>query len=274
MNDKTIIDKDGNAISSTKVKNRIAQMVTGNELNAVSVIVGLVTVIYCGMSKCASIGYANTCREYYGVSARYFDGTDLLNKKTICIIAAAILLIYPFISVYINQKIKNKNCVDTVISFFIVATVLLEQNIMYTSLLTAGNSEKWIKTVLDSPITVGVFIISDVIIAYFLIVKRFFWNREKVNKVKTMIFAIALGIYLVDMFMGMGIIVNTGIADKKSYEMLGKNNAIITEYNGLFLVMNCKVVNKSLIIKKGKYHFEEMTDKEIEYVGFDEVSCR
>ena len=127
---------------------------------------------------------------------------------------------------------------------------------------------------MDRPITVGVFIISDVIIAYFLIVKRFFWNREKVDKVKTMIFAIALGIYLVDMFMGMGIIVNTGIADKKSYEMLGKNNAIITEYNGLFLVMNCKVVNKSLIIKKGKYHFEEMTDKEIEYVDFDEVSCR
>ena len=50
--------------------------------------------------------------------------------------------------------------------------------------------------------------------------------------------------------------INYDISDKKSYEVIEQNRAIISDYNGKFVVMKCEIQDETIILKRGTYSLE------------------
>ena len=50
--------------------------------------------------------------------------------------------------------------------------------------------------------------------------------------------------------------INCDISDKKSYEVIEQNRAVISDYNGKFVVMKCEIQDETIILKRGTYSLE------------------
>ena len=64
-----------------------------------------------------------------------------------------------------------------------------------------------------------------------------------------------------------------GVSNKKNYEVIEDNRAIVSCYEGKFVVMDCKIQGETLILNKGTYRLEEMTGKSISYHQYEKVVC-
>ena len=60
---------------------------------------------------------------------------------------------------------------------------------------------------------------------------------------------------------------------KKKYEVIEGNRAIVSCYEGKFVVMDCKIQGETLVLNKGTYRLEEMTGKSIRYHQYEKVVC-
>lgn len=118
------------------------------------------------------------------------------------------------------------------------------------------------------------FLIADIVISFYIIIRNYFWNRKPVKKFEEVIFSVALFIYLVSSLIGIGIELGSNIEDKTSYETIDDNKVIVSIYEGNFLVMDCEVKDNILYIKRGKYHFMDMTMSEIAYNEYEKVVCK
>lgn len=150
--------------------------------------------------------------------------------------------------------------------------LLFVQNITYTINYIESLRCEWLKSIIDNNITIIVFLISDIVLAYFFILRVYFRKKMFLTKVEKVVFTLALGIYLLNSIIGITQVLNTKISDKKSYEMIGNDKVVITNYEGKFLVMDCEIQGKVLKIKeKGKYSFIEMTNVEVQYNKYENV---
>ncbi|MCM1399191.1 MAG: hypothetical protein NC225_06870 [Clostridium sp.] len=66
---------------------------------------------------------------------------------------------------------------------------------------------------------------------------------------------------------------NYEINDKVAYEVIEQNRAIVSNYEGKFVVMNCEIQDEIIILKKGTYSLEEMTGVSITYHKYEKVIC-
>ena len=82
-----------------------------------------------------------------------------------------------------------------------------------------------------------------------------------------------MAIYALDVALGLFIMLNYGIEDKKTYEIIENNEAIIADYNDNFVVMNCEIQGNTLILKKGEYRLKAMTEGMITYHKYERVIC-
>ena len=117
------------------------------------------------------------------------------------------------------------------------------------------------------------FLIVDVMIAYFIIIRNFFWKNRKYNKVEKIVLSIALLLYVMNVATGIAIKMDYEISDKKSYEVIEQNRAIVSNYNGKFVVMDCEIQGETIVLKKGTYSLEEMTGVSITYHKYEKVIC-
>ena len=69
----------------------------------------------------------------------------------------------------------------------------------------------WLKCYIDNYVTIGIFLVADILIAYFIIIRNFFWKKKKYNIVEKIILAIALLLYISN--------TATGITIKINYEI-------------------------------------------------------
>ena len=67
---------------------------------------------------------------------------------------------------------------------------------------------------------------------------------------------IAFIICIFNIITGFMIKINCDISDKKSYEVIEQNWAIISDYNGKFVVMKCEIQDETIILKRGTYSLE------------------
>lgn len=67
--------------------------------------------------------------------------------------------------------------------------------------------------------------------------------------------------------------INYEIADKKEYEVIEQNRAIVSNYDGKFVVMSCEIQDETIILKKGTYSLEDMTGVSITYHKYEKVIC-
>ena len=265
-----IVDANGRIIESNR-KNVLINYIEKNNLNFWGILIAILNVIIGGIKLIISKRYAELCSEYYGIGKQYFGETEIFEDKMILIFSVFILFIYPFLIRYTNKEFKSK--IYVIFTFIAVTIVLFYQNLLYTIVLLKYIPWKWLEGFIDNYIAIIFFLIVDIIIAYFLIIKDFFSPKKIYNKIEKNIFSIALFIYLVDACMGVLLALSADVSDKKDYELISENKVIVTEYEGMFLVMDCDVIEENLNIKRGKYSFIEMKDVIISYYVFDDVIC-
>ena len=66
---------------------------------------------------------------------------------------------------------------------------------------------------------------------------------------------------------------NYDISDKKSYEVIEQNRAILSNYDGKFVVMDCEIHVESIIFKNCTYSFQEMSGVSITYHKYEKAIC-
>lgn len=267
---KVIVDRQGNVIKSTK-DNNLRQFlkkniwnILGTGLAACITLVGVINLI---ISKSFSV----SCANFYGIDRKYFSGTEIFEYKLIFVFCALILFAYPIILSYINKKINSK--VYAIVTFIFTIFILFIQNVLYTVDLIDIIPWDWLKRYIDNYVTIGIFLVTDILIAYFIIIRNFFWEKKKYNIVEKIIFTIALLLYISNVATGITIKINYEISDKKAYEVIEQDRAIISNYYGKFVVMNCEIQGETIILKKGTYSLEEMTGVSITYHEYEKVVC-
>lgn len=80
-------------------------------------------------------------------------------------------------------------------------------------------------------------------------------------------------LYISNTATGITIKINYDISDKKAYEVIEQDRAIISNYEGKFVVMDCEIQDEIIILKKGTYSLEEMTGVSITYHEYEKVVC-
>ena len=80
-------------------------------------------------------------------------------------------------------------------------------------------------------------------------------------------------LYLLDIAAGISMKMNDRVEDKKKYEIIGTDRAIVSVYEEKFVVMNCKIQGETMILEKETYQLEQMTEVPIEYKEFAYVIC-
>lgn len=267
---KDIVDVNGNAYKSTK-DNSVIQFIKDNIRDiggpGLALITAIAGVLSWVISKISSV----SCANFYGINKKYFSGTEIFEDKLIFIFLMFILFAYPFIFAYINKKINSKIYVAA--TFLLTVCILFSQNLLFTIDIIDIIPFECIKRVVDSYATIGVLLIDDIVISYFIIIRDSWGKKKKYNNLETVIFAIALILYFANIITGISMRMNYEIDDKKTYETIEQDRAVVSEYEGKFVVMECEVQGETLILKKGTCRLEEMAGVPITYHKYEKVIC-
>lgn len=269
-NDITIVDSHGNTIKSKK-ENSLKGLLKNNLWNILGIGIPTVISVVGIINFIISKSYASSCANFYGVDKKYFNGTEMFEDKLIFLICTTVLFAYPFAFAYTNKKTNNK--IYVVVTFIMTIIILFVQNILYTANLIEFISLNWLKGLIDNYVTIIMFLIADIVIAYFIIIRKFFGENKKYGKIEEVIFTIALLLYISSLVVEIAIRMSYKISDKKTYEIIEQNKAIISSYDGKFVVMDCEVQDEIIILKKGTYSIEEMTGVPITYHEYQKVVC-
>lgn len=267
---KNIVDSHGNVIKSIK-DDRIKRFLKDNVWNILSTGLAAGITLAEMTNLIISKGFSISCSNFYGIDGKYFSGTEIFENKLIFIFGALVLFVYPFIFSYMNRKMNSKLYV--ILTFIITVCVLFVENLSYTINLIEIIPWAWLRRFIDNYVTMGVILIVDIVIAYFIIIRNFFWKNKEYNMAGKIVLAIALILYVLDAAIGIGIKISYKIDDKKAYEVIEQNRAIVSDYDGKFVVMNCEIQGETLILKKGTYSLEEITGVSITYHKYEEVIC-
>ena len=157
--------------------------------------------------------------------------------------------------------------------FLFTVYILFTQNVLYTINLIEIIPWTWLRQIVDNYVTIIVLLIADIMIAYFIIIRNFFWKNRKYNIVEKIVLSIVLLLYVINVATGIAIKMEYEISDKKSYEVIEQNRAIVSNYDGKFVVMDCEIQGETIVLKKGTYSLEEMTGVSITYHKYEKVIC-
>ena len=267
---KEIVDSQGNAYKSTR-DGRVKQFLKDNVWNilgtGLAAVITLVGILNLVISKSFSV----SCASFYGIDGKYFSGTEMFENKLIFVLCALLLFVYPFISSYISEKINSK--IYVILMFLFTVCILFIQNVLYTINLIEIIPWTWLRQIVDNYVTIIVFLIVDLIIAYFIIIRNFFWKNRKYNIVEKIVLSIVLLLHVMNVATGIAIKMDYEISDKKSYEVIEQNRAIVSNYDDKFVVMDCEIQGETIVLKKGTYSLEEMTGVSITYHKYKKVIC-
>ena len=270
-NNKVIIDQHGKVMSDTP-KNRLKDIVSKNLWNILGsglagaiAFAGMVQIIF-------EKSYVISCADFYGIDKRYFNGTGVVEDKAVYIVCAILLMVFPIFLAYLNRKVKSK--IYVILTFLATVLILFMQSLIYTESFLDYIPYKWLQGAINSYITITILLISDIVIAYFIIIRTYFQKNKKYGKIENVIVVIAMLIYISNIITGISIKMNYQASDKKDYEIIGMNQAIVSVYDDKFVVMNCNIQDEEMILEKGKYQLEQMTGVPIVYKEFTKVICK
>lgn len=229
-----------------------------------AVVLGVVAVF-------AKIGYANDCSLFYGIHKRYFDGSDMFLEKGTLLVISALLVVYPLIFGYLSKKMNEayNRWIFAVISMMI----LLVQNMVFTQNIINSTQCRFIQMVAYSKITIIAFIASDAMIVFNIFFRKYHKKGGRAEKAMNIVLMVALLIYVSNAVWGIMALMNREIKDERAYETISEENVIVSTYEGMFVVMKCKIEEDVLYIEKGGYSLVEMRDVEISYKEFENVVC-
>lgn len=270
-NNTVIVDQYGKAMSGIS-KNRFREIISKNLWNilgpglaAVIALAGMVQIVF-------EKSYVISCADFYGIDKRYFSGAGMVEDNVVYIICAILVMVFPIFLAYLNRKMKSK--IYVILTFLATVLILFMQSLIYTESFLDYIPYKWLKGAINNYITIMLFLISDIVIAYFIIIRTCLRKNKKYEKIEKIIVAAAMIIYLLNIATGISVKMNYQISDKKDYEIIGMNQAIVSAYDDKFVVMNCKIQDDKMILEKGKYQLEQMVGVSIVYKEFAKVICK
>ena len=268
---KSIVDPYGNVISSP-LKNRWKETLSKNLWNilgpglaAVITAAGIVEMVF-------AKSYVISCANFYGIDKKYFSGADMVGDKAVFLFCAALVILNPFFLAYINTKVKSKLYI--ILTFLATVLILFVQNLIYTEAVLERISSGWLKGIVNNYATWILFLAADIVIAYFVILRNDFRKNRTYKKAEKIIVAVAMFLYVLDVAAGISMKMNDQIEDKKKYEIIGTDQAVVSVYEDQFVVMDCKIQGEKMILEKGKYQLREMTGVPIVYQEFASVICK
>ena len=268
--DNKFADSSGESIDVYDT-HKIKKYIRDNIWNILGIGVGAWITLIGFVNILVSTNYAMTCSEYYGIDAKYFADSSVFQGKIICLAVIIFLLLIPFILNYINSKLKSK--VFLAWSFIVTVLILSMQNIMYTARFIDAIKSEWLISMIDNFAIIIVLLISDIVLAYFFVLRNHVRKNKNMVRWEAIVFLLAFIIFSIDVSIGVSVIFNNDISDKRFYEVIDDDKVVITNYEGKFLVMDCDVEGETLYIEKGKYSFIEMTDVDIKYKKYEDVQC-
>lgn len=268
--DNKFADSSGESIDVYDT-HKIKKYIRDNIWNILGIGVGAWITLIGFVNILVSTNYAMTCSEYYGIDAKYFADSSVFQRKIIYLAVIIFLLLIPFILNYINSKLKSK--VFLAWSFIITVLIWFMQNIMYTARFIDAIKSEWLISMIDNFAIIIVLLISDIVLAYFFVLRNHVRKNKNMVRWKIIVFLSAFIIFSIDVSIGASVIFNNDISDKRFYEVIDDDKVVITNYEGKLLVMDCDVEGETLYIEKGKYSFIEMTDVDIKYKKYENVQC-
>lgn len=266
-----IVDQYGRVISSVP-KNRFIEFLSKNMWNilgpglvAMGALMGIVQTFF-------AYSYIISCVNFYGIDRRYFSGKDVVSNKAMLIICVILLWMSPFFLAYVNKKVKSKGSIFLI--FLATFLILFMQNLIYTEGILNYYRYKWVEKVLNNYATIIVLLLSDIVIAYFILIRSQFRKKKKYSKIEKVIALATVLICGLDIIVGVSMKLNYKIDDKKEYEIIGTTKAIVSVYDDKFVIMNCEIQGEKMILQKGICQLEEMTGNTITRRKFDTVVCK
>jgi len=268
---KQIIDTAGNVLNKTK-ENKTFKFLKENVWNIIGVGLPALISLISGLNLIVSKNFANSCAEYYGINREYFSENGIFEEQILALACALILFLYPFIFSYLTKNEKSK--IYVIITGIATAMILFMQNLIYTVYLIDIISYDWLRRIIDNYFVVVTLLIVDIVIVYFVIIRGAFGNKRRLNKFEKILFSLALGIYVLNVTIGIGIKMDYQIDDKKAYEVIEQNKAVVAIYDGKFVVIDCEIKDETIILEKGKYSLQEMTGVSITYHEYEDVEFK
>lgn len=267
---KDIVDSHGNILKRTK-NNKFVRFLKTNIWNILGIGLAACITFEGIVNSLFSKGFSISCANFYGMDKKYFDGTEMFEDKLIFVLCALALFAYPFLFSYVNKRLNSK--VIVIVTFLVTILILFVQNMIYTVDLIDRIPWDWLKRYIDNYVAIGIFFVADILIAYFIIIRNFFRKNKRCSTVEKIFLTIALLLYVSNMVMGITSKINYEISDKKAYETIEQDRAIVSVYDGKFVVMDCQIQDETIILKKGTYSLEEMTGVSITYHEYEKVVC-
>lgn len=258
-------------VSQSTRDSKVKQFLKDNVWNILGTGLAAFITLVGTMNLVISKSFSVSCASFYGIDGKYFSGTEMFENKLIFVLCAFFLFAYPFIFSYISEKINSK--IYVILMFLFTVCILFIQNVLYTINLIEIIPWTWLRQIVDNYVTIIVLLIADIMIAYFIIIRNFFWKNRKYNIVEKMVLSIVLLLYVMNVATGIAIKMDYEISDKKSYEVIEQNRAIVSNYDGKFVVMDCEIQGETIVLKKGTYSLEEMTGVSITYHKYEKVIC-
>lgn len=268
--EKCIVDSQGNAIKKDK---SIKQFLTDNANNILTLLLtsGIAGIVIKVVKVAVAYKYAGTCADFYGADRRYFSGMEVLEYKWFYICSLLLLFVYITVCLYASKKTNSKAGDKRM--FIILAIMLCFVNMVCIHCTVSFASQDWMRHWADQYAWGFMLFISSVILAYFLSLRSVICRWKGYKWPEKILLVVATMIVIINIAVGITSVLTIDISNKKNYEVIEDNRAIVSCYEGKFVVMDCKIQGETLILNKGTYRLEEMTGKSIRYHQYEKVVC-
>ena len=268
--EKCIVDSQGNAFKKDK---NIKQFLTDNTKNILTLLLtsGIAGIVIKVVKVAVAYKYAGSCADFYGADRRYFSGIEVLKYKWFYICSLLFLLVYITVCLYASKKTTSK--AGDIGMFIILAIMLYFVNILFNHCTVSFAPWDWIRHWADQYAWWIALLSSSVILAYFLSLRSVICRWEGYKWPEKILLAVALMIVIINIAVSITSVLTIDISNKKKYEVIEGNRAIVSCYEGKFVVMDCKIQGETLVLNKGTYRLEEMTGKSIRYHQYEKVVC-
>ena len=271
--EKCIVDSQGNAIKKDK---NIKQFLTDSTKNILTVLLtsGIAGVVLEIFKEKVIYEYANSCASFYGVDKRYFSGIEMVEDKLVYIIALLVVVVGLAVWFLLScGKKKTNGKAEAIIMFITIVSVLSSVNMLCILCTVSFAPWDWMSHWADQYAWWIALLSSSVILAYFLSLRSVICRWKGYKCPEKILLAVASMIVIINIAVGITSVLTIDISNKKKYEVIEGNRAIVSCYEGKFVVMDCKIQGEILVLNKGTYRLEEMTGKSIRYHQYEKVVC-
>ena len=228
--EKCIVDSQGNAIKKDK---NIKQFLTDSTKKILTVLLtsGIAGVVMEIFKEEVIYDYANSCASFYGVDKRYFSGIEMVEDKLVYIIALLVVVVGLAVWFLLPcEKKKTNGKAEAIIMFITIVSVLSSVNMLCILCIVSFAHWDWMRHWADQYAWGLMLLISSVILAYFLSLRSVICKWKEYKWPEKILLAVALMIVIINIAVGITSVLTIDISNKKKYEVIEGNRAIVSCY--------------------------------------------